>query len=442
MKKLLPLFISAALGSMSTSAFADSLAEIYDLAKQNDPQLLSVAAQRDQAFEAITSSRSALLPQINLTAGYNLTRGDTEYDSNLVNDVSNDANALTAGVSFSQALYNRASWISLDTAEKSARQADATYAATQQALILRVSQAYFEVLRAQDNLVFVRAEKAAVGRQLEQTKQRFEVGLSAITDVHDAQAQYDQVLADEVLAENALTNSYESLREITGQEHKDLNILDTRRFTASPSTVPAESLIDEAKTKNLTLLSSRILQDIARDNISLASSGHLPTLSLDGGYNYGDTSHSSRDNTTDNFNIGVNLAVPLYTGGNVISQTKQAEYAYVAASEDLEAQYRSVVKDVRAQNNNINASIGALRAYEQAVISARSALEATEAGFDVGTRTIVDVLDATRRLYDANKNLSNARYDYILSVLQLRQAVGTLSEQDILDVDAGLKAAK
>ncbi|HHX8333705.1 TPA: outer membrane channel protein TolC [Vibrio diabolicus] len=442
MKKLLPLFISAALGSMSTSAFADSLAEIYDLAKQNDPQLLSVAAQRDQAFEAITSSRSALLPQINLTAGYNLTRGDTEYDSNLVNDVSNDANALTAGVSFSQALYNRASWISLDTAEKSARQADATYAATQQALILRVSQAYFEVLRAQDNLVFVRAEKAAVGRQLEQTKQRFEVGLSAITDVHDAQAQYDQVLADEVLAENALTNSYESLREITGQEHKDLNILDTRRFTASPSNVPAESLIDEAKTKNLTLLSSRILQDIARDNISLASSGHLPTLSLDGGYNYGDTSHSSRDNTTDNFNIGVNLAVPLYTGGNVTSQTKQAEYAYVAASEDLEAQYRSVVKDVRAQNNNINASIGALRAYEQAVISARSALEATEAGFDVGTRTIVDVLDATRRLYDANKNLSNARYDYILSVLQLRQAVGTLSEQDILDVDAGLKAAK
>ncbi|MBS9827123.1 outer membrane channel protein TolC [Vibrio alginolyticus] len=442
MKKLLPLFISAALGSMSTSAFADSLAEIYDLAKQNDPQLLSVAAQRDQAFEAITSSRSALLPQINLTAGYNLTRGDTEYDSNLISDVSNDGNALTAGVSFSQALYNRASWISLDTAEKSARQADATYAATQQALILRVSQAYFEVLRAQDNLVFVRAEKAAVGRQLEQTKQRFEVGLSAITDVHDAQAQYDQVLADEVLAENALTNSYESLREITGQEHKDLNILDTGRFTASPSTVPAESLIDEAKTKNLTLLSSRILQDIARDNISLAGSGHLPTLSLDGGYNYGDTSHSSRDNTTDNFNIGVNLAVPLYTGGNVTSQTKQAEYAYVAASEDLEAQYRSVVKDVRAQNNNINASIGALRAYEQAVISARSALEATEAGFDVGTRTIVDVLDATRRLYDANKNLSNARYDYILSVLQLRQAVGTLSEQDILDVDAGLKAAK
>ena len=229
MKKLLPLFISAALGSMSTSAWADSLAEIYDLAKQNDPQLLSVAAQRDQAFEAINSSRSALLPQINLTAGYDIARGETDYDKNTPvfrEDRDNDQNVLSAGVGFSQELYNRASWITLDTAEKTARRADATYAATQQGLILRVSQAYFEVLRAQDNLVFVRAEKAAVGRQLEQTKQRFEVGLSAITDVHDAQAQYDAVLADEVLAENDLINSYESLREITGQEHKNLNVLD------------------------------------------------------------------------------------------------------------------------------------------------------------------------------------------------------------------------
>ncbi|MCV3262472.1 outer membrane channel protein TolC [Vibrio harveyi] len=440
MKKLLPLFISAALGSMSTSAWADSLAEIYDLAKQNDPQLLSVAAQRDQAFEAINSSRSALLPQINLTAGYDITRGDRDLDAG--GKTSTDENVLSAGVGFTQELYNRASWITLDTAEKTARRADANYAATQQGLILRVSQAYFEVLRAQDNLVFVRAEKAAVGRQLEQTKQRFEVGLSAITDVHDAQAQYDAVLADEVLAENSLINSYESLREITGQEHKNLNVLDTARFSASRSSEAAETLIEEAKTTNLSLLSARIGQDIARDNISLASSGHLPTLSLDGGYNYADTSESVTDNTTDGFKVGVNLAVPLYTGGRTTSEVKQAEYGYVSASEELEKEYRSVVKEVRAQNNNINASIGALKAYEQSVVSAQSALEATEAGFDVGTRTIVDVLDATRRLYDANKNLSDARYNYILAGLQLRQAVGTLSEQDILDVDAYFKPAK
>ncbi|MCD1228852.1 outer membrane channel protein TolC [Vibrio cholerae] len=435
MKKLLPLFVSAALGTLSSAVWAENLAEIYNQAKENDPQLLSVAAQRDVAFEAVTSSRSALLPQINLTAGYNINRSNRD---------SRDSDTLSAGVGFSQELYQRSSWVSLDTAEKKARQADSQYAATQQGLILRVAKAYFEVLRAQDNLEFVRAEKAAVGRQLEQTKQRFEVGLSAITDVHDAQAQFDGVLADEVLAENSLTNSYEALREITGQEYSKLAVLDTKRFAASRTTESSEALIEKAQQQNLSLLAARISQDVARDNISLASSGHLPSLTLDGDYNYADNRNSNASSPSDynDFKIGVNLKVPLYTGGKTTSLTKQAEFAYVAASQDLEAAYRSVVKDVRAYNNNINASIGALRAYEQAVISAKSALEATEAGFDVGTRTIVDVLDATRRLYDANKNLSNARYDYILSVLQLRQAIGTLSEQDVMDVNAGLKVAK
>ncbi|BCK13008.1 outer membrane channel protein TolC [Vibrio cholerae] len=435
MKKLLPLFVSAALGTLSSAVWAENLAEIYNQAKENDPQLLSVAAQRDAAFEAVTSSRSALLPQINLTAGYNINRSDQDL---------RESDLLSAGINFSQELYQRSSWVSLDTAEKKARQADSQYAATQQGLILRVAKAYFEVLRAQDNLEFVRAEKAAVGRQLEQTKQRFEVGLSAITDVHDAQAQFDGVLADEVLAENSLTNSYEALREITGQEYSKLAVLDTKRFAASRTTESSEALIEKAQQQNLSLLAARISQDVARDNISLASSGHLPSLTLDGGYNYADNRNSNASSPSDynDFKIGVNLKVPLYTGGSTTSLTKQAEFAYVAASQDLEAAYRSVVKDVRAYNNNINASIGALRAYEQAVISAKSALEATEAGFDVGTRTIVDVLDATRRLYDANKNLSNARYDYILSVLQLRQAIGTLSEQDVMDVNAGLKVAK
>jgi len=438
MKKLLPVFISVALGGLSAAASADDLAQIYDQAKENDPQLLSAAATRDAAFEAVTSSRSTMLPQINLTAGYNINNSDAQV---------RDSELLSAGVSFSQELYNRSSWVALNTAEKQARQADAQYAVAQQSLILRVAQAYFSVLSAQDNLEFVRAEKAAVARQLEQTKQRFEVGLSAITDVHDAQAQYDTVLADEVLAQNTLVNSYEAVREITGQEPQNLSILDTARFSATPSNESMDALVNDAQQKNLTLLSSRIAQDIAKDNIALASSGHLPSLTLDGGYDYGkqfDKSASSYSSYHDynDLSIGVNLNVPLYTGGKVTSQTKQAEYAYVAASQDLEASYRSVVKDVRANNNNINSSIGALRAYEQSVVSAKSALEATEAGFDVGTRTIVDVLDSTRSLYDANKNLSEARYNYILSVLQLRQAVGTLSEQDIMDINNGLKTAK
>lgn len=437
MRKLLPLFIGMALGSFSSLAAADDLAQIYNQAKENDPQLLRAAATKDAAFEAVNTSQSSLLPQIDLTAGYNIVRSDLDRNEN---------DRLTAGISLSQELYQQSSWVSLDIAEKSARQADSAYAAEQQGVILRVSQAYFDVLRANDSLEFVRAEKAAVGRQLEQTKQRFDVGLSAITDVHDAQAQYDSVLANEVLTENQLVNSYEDLRVITGQGHTKLSVLDTERFSASPSTQSSDSLIDEAQQKNLSLLAARISADVAKDNISLASSGHMPSLTFDAGYNYTDQSgtynNGSNDYDSSDINAGINLYIPLYSGGNTSSLTSQAEFQYVAASQDLEATYRDVTKNVRAYNNNINASIGALKAYEQTVISAKSALEATEAGFDVGTRTIVDVLDSTRRLYDANRNLANARYDYILSVLQLKQAVGTLSEQDIIDINAGLKANK
>ncbi|MCE0493395.1 outer membrane channel protein TolC [Vibrio salinus] len=436
MKKLLPILISFTLGGLCFSTWADTLSDIYNEAKQNDPQLLKAEAQKEAAFEAINSTRANLLPQIDLSAGYNVTRFDN-YNAG-------DSNRVTAGASLTQILYNRASWVNLETAEKKAREVDAQYAASQQDLILRVAKAFFEVLRAKDNLVFVRAEKAAVGRQLEQTKQRFDVGLSAITDVHDAQAQYDSVLASEVLAENDVINSYESIREITGMEHKNLSPLDTKRFSAGKISQSIDALLKEAQKKNLSLLSSRIELDIARDNIRLASSGHLPTLSLSAGYDYydeheDDNSLSSYYDPDHSANIGINLSIPLYHGGKVVSETKQAKFAFSEASQTLEQTYRSVVKNVRAYANNINASIGAIRAYHQSVISAQSALDATEAGFEVGTRTIVDVLDATRRLYDSNKSLSNARYDYILARLNLKAAVGTLSEQDILEINAGLK---
>ena len=437
MKKLLPLFISAAIGGLSTNVFADTLTEIYNQAKENDPTLLNAAAKRDAAFEAITSTRAVLLPQIQLTAGYDINQSNID---------ARDSNKTTAGIGFTQELYNRASWVNLDTAEKRARSLDASYAAAQQDLILRVTSAYFGVLSAKDNLTFVQAEKAAVGRQLEQTKQRFEVGLSAITDVHEAQAEYDTVLAEEVAAQNTLVNSYEDLREITGQDHSQLDTLDTARFAASKSDTDLNTLVQQAEEENLNLLSARIAKDIAKDEISQANSGHLPTLSLKGGYGFSKESNDNNGNyalkDAEDISVGINLAIPVYSGGATSSLTKQAEFNYVAASQDLEATYRSVVKNVRAFNNDISSSIGIIKAYNQTVISAESAKEATEAGFEVGTRTIVDVLDSTRRLYDANKNLSSARYDYILNQLKLRQAVGTLNEQDVLDINAGLKASK
>ncbi|ODP99770.1 MULTISPECIES: outer membrane channel protein TolC [unclassified Salinivibrio] len=432
MKKLLPLALGLALGSLSSVALADDLAQIYQQAKQSDPTLNQAAAERDAAFSAVDATRGTLLPQIGLNAGYSITRNDS-------ND-QRDNNTTSADISLSQQIFKRDSWINLDISEMQARQLDAVYAAQQQGLMLRVAQAYFDVLRAMDKLEFVKAEKAAVGRQLEQTKQRFEVGLSAITDVHDAQAQYDAVLADEILAQNALTNSYEGLREITGEAPRDLRVLDTARFSASKPQQQPAALVETAEEKNLKLLASRIARDTAKEQIKLAESGHLPTLTFSAKYGMTDVDNQHTPGSVDSNEgtAGLTFSLPLFTGGSTSANVEKAQYNYVAASESLEATFRSTVKDVRAFYNDINASIGALRAYEQTVISARSALEATEAGFEVGTRTIVDVLDATRRLYDANRNLSNARYDYILSRLQLRQAVGTLSEQDLLEINKGL----
>ncbi|GAM76959.1 type I secretion outer membrane protein [Vibrio ishigakensis] len=420
MKKVLSVLIAASLGTLSISASAENLSEIYKQAIDNDPQLLRSAAQRDAAFEAVSSARAPLLPQISLTAGYNIGEG---Y-------FGEETNAFTAGIGLSQELYQRSSWVTLETSEKSARQQDSAYAAQQQNLILRVATAYFEVLRAQDGLEFVQAEKKAVERQLDQEKQRFEVGLSAITNVHEAQAEYDSVLAAEVTAKNDLVNSYEALREITGQGHQNLDVLDVNRFSASASDKSTDELVEQAQTQNLSLLAARINQDIARDNIKLASSGHLPSLTFDAsaGYANGELNGTSDINDT-NYNLGINLSVPLYTGGNTTAQVKQAEYNYVAVSEDLEASYRSVVRTVRASNNNIDATIGSIKAFEQSLISAESALAAVETGYEVGSRTIVDVLDFTRRVFEAKRNLSDARYNYIISVLQLKQAVGILASK-------------
>ncbi|GEA51003.1 outer membrane protein TolC [Vibrio inusitatus NBRC 102082] len=425
--------------SISGSVMADSLSEVYGLAKKNDPQLLEAAAQRDSAFEAINSTRSSLLPILDLTAGYAYEDSDRH---------TSDGSTTNVTLGLSQSIYDRSSWISLTIAEKNARQVDANFAVTQQAVIYSVTEAYFNVLRAEDDLSFIQAEKKAVKKQLNQTEQRFEVGTAPITDVQDAKAQYDSVVAQEIQAINSVENEYEELRAITGQEVSDLARLDTKRFSTSEPYVSANQLVEQAINENLQLLAGRIQKDIAKEQISLANSGHLPTISLTSGYSYlknydepNDPATGKRMDDDENlFNLGVTIALPVYSGGRVTSEGKQAEYQYIVAGQQLEETFRDVQKNVRAYNNNIHSSIGSIKAYKQSLVSAKSALDATEEGFNVGTRTMVDVLESTQNVYQAEKNLSDARYQYILSQVQLKQALGTLSEQDIFDVDAGLIA--
>ncbi|MDU3160472.1 MAG: outer membrane channel protein TolC, partial [Hafnia alvei] len=335
-----------------------------------------------------------------------------------------NSNATSASLQLTQTLFDMSKWRALTLQEKSAGIQDVTYQTDQQTLILNTATAYFNVLNAIDVLSYTQAQKDAVYRQLDQTTQRFNVGLVAITDVQNARSQYDTVLANEVTARNNLDNAVEQLRQVTGNYYPELASLNVDGFkTNKPQAVNA--LLKEAENRNLSLLQARLSQDLAREQIRQAQDGHLPTLDLTASTGVSDTSYSGSktrasdagtryDDSNEGQNkIGLSFSLPLYQGGMVNSQVKQAQYNFVGASEQLESAHRSVVQTVRSSFNNINASISSINAYKQAVVSAQSSLDAMEAGYSVGTRTIVDVLDATTTLYNAKQQLANARYTYL-----------------------------
>jgi outer membrane protein len=428
-KTLLSTLLASTVGLLSWQSFAaDDLHDIYQLATQKDPIVLRSAASRDRAAASIDVSRAALLPSVTGGAGYN--RRDLDgfgFDGQ---------NALSASVSLNQSLFNWGNWGRLDRAEKVALQVQTVYDSEVQNLIVRVTSAYFQVLGAADDLGFAEAEKRSIERQLEQTKQRFAVGLTAITDVHEAQAQYDSAVAREIIAQNELENAREFLREITGQYHQELAELNTDKFAPGrPSPEKVQDWVSLAQNNNLVLKSQRVLLDIANQDIDLAKAGHYPTLNLNAEIGANKVSGFDR---ADNSSVGINFIVPIYSGGGVEAGVAVAQSNYVEVSQTLELNHRAVIRQVRSSFNGVNAQISSIRALEQAVVSAESALNATEAGFEVGTRTIVDVLLSTRNLFEAKRNLASARYTYILSMMQLKQAAGNLSEQDLLAVNQAL----
>jgi outer membrane protein len=433
MKKFFPILIGLGLTGFSAISQAENLLQVYQQARVSNPDLRKSAADRDAAFEKINEARSPLLPQLGLGADYTYTNG--YRDSNGVN-----SNVTSGSLQLTQTLFDMSKWRALTLQEKAAGIQDVTYQTDQQTLILNTATAYFNVLSAIDTLSYTEAQKQAIYRQLDQTTQRFNVGLVAITDVQNARSQYDSVLANEVTARNNLDNAVEALRQVTGNYYPQLSSLNVDGFkTNKPETVNA--LLKEAENRNLSLLQARLNQDLAREQIRQAQDGHLPTLDLTAStgvsnttYNGSKTNDPSRYGDTDagQNKIGLSFSLPLYQGGMVNSQVKQAQYNFVGASEQLESSHRTVVQTVRSSFNNINASISSINAYKQAVVSAQSSLDAMEAGYSVGTRTIVDVLDATTTLYNAKQQLSSARYNYLINQLNIKSALGTLNEQDLV----------
>jgi outer membrane protein len=421
---------------LSYAAQAADLMHSYQLAKQNDPQIRAAAASRMASYEARPQALAALLPNVSLSGEANVQDLDVSKSTSGAYDDNYDTNSLALNIT--QPLYRKDRSVILEQADDQVNKADADYLVAQQGLILRVAQAYFGVLSAQDDVGFAQTEKKAIAQQLEQAKERFDVGLVAITDVYETQARYDQAHASEISALNELGNAHEALREITQQVPDSLAVLQDGMQLVSPEPADINVWSQKARQNNAAIRAAILTSDLAYKNIQLKEAGHHPTLDFVGSLN---RSRSDADfgSDTDTGYIGLQLALPIYSGGGVDSSVRQAHYEHQAATESLEQQRRAVERQVRDAYRGIQTSISRVQALQATQTSAQSALDATQAGFEAGTRTLVDVLNSQRDLYRAQRDYAQSRYGYVLNTLSLLQAAGTLSEQDLRQVNAWLE---
>lgn len=413
---------------------AENLIQVYQAARLSSPDIIEAAADNEAAREGIEGARSVLLPQLSLS-------GSSGWAEGMRANTGMHSRSTDSSLSLSQTLFNMSSFQTMTIQEKQAALQKITYESTQQTLILDVATAYFNTLKAIDSLSYTETEKQSVGQLLEQTTRKFQVGSLAITDMQNVQAQYDQVLLSEVTAQNELDNSAEALREVSGRSWGRLATLQTVNFRPHVVSDVGE-LLKLAKKSSLQLVSARLSSDIAKTQIEAAKAGHMPTVSLSASVGISGSRSRQDDNYGKNISgsrqMGISVSVPLYSGGGVTAAVKQSEYAWISASEREEHVRRNMIKSIRSDFNNINAAVSSIRAGEQTVKSAQASLEATQNGYQAGSRTMLDVLDATTTLYNARRSLSAARYDYLLAGLTLKNEQGQLSFDDLRACNAYL----
>ena len=457
------LMIIVGLVVAPAGANAASLLEIYQQALQSDPQIHEAEARRLAALEAKPQARGVLLPQVSASGGWDQTKSDGRQFSPLIGSgysFDGDSDDADWNVTLRQTVFRWDQIVNLKRADKLVTKAEAVREAAQQDLVIRVAQRYFDVLAAEDRLTSIHADRTAIARQLEQAKQRFEVGLIAITDVQESQAAYDQSVADEIGAKRQLASAREFLREITGEYVTQLSAPKEDMPLRRPEKSERE-WVDLSLSQNLSLVASRLDEELARDEISFRRNGHYPTLDLvartgnqrsEGsgsttfpGSSPGDPDivepYSSDDDR--NFDsISLQFNIPLFAGGGTSSRVREAVYLHRASREQLQRVTRETERQSRDAYLGVLAEESRVQALKQAVASSQTALEATQAGFDVGTRTIVDVLNSQFALYAAKTNYQRSRYDYLLNALRLKQAAGTLQVQDLEQIDQWLVERK
>lgn len=411
-------------------AKAENLTEVYRLAEQFDPTLRAAAQGRAAARENLPQAQANFLPNVGVSG--NSAYAWVEYPTlPSANSASNNYS-----LNLNQSLYNRQNFALLDKADLIVQQADVNYADSQQELILRVTQSYFEVLRTGAAFTLAKSDLEAAQKRFEQTQKRYDVGLIPVTDLADAMAARDQRSAAVIKAENTLAFAKEGLRTITGRSIEQLDDVSETLRLLQPVPNDSKEWITFAEKQNLKLQSAEIGVNINREEIEVQRSGHYPTLDLVASYSYQEpavlTSASSlRDSHYYDTQIGVQLNVPLYTGGSVNSRTRQATYSFQQSQDQYEATRLDTVRNTTDAFRTVNAKIDEIKAYQQGKKSAEMQLEANEAGYQVGTRTIVDVIDAQNQLSLAVSNLNNSRYDYLITTILLKRFAGTLAVSDL-----------
>lgn len=456
--------LTLSLLALASTAGAKDLQGVFEDALHNDPVIKQANANRLATREARPQAWAAVLPQFNGTAG--VTRDHTSGFQGVVAEVGNpnnptappslvvvqlpetiDTTTKTWGLNLRSNLFSWTNWMQIKAASKEVAQAEATYEAAEQDLILRVATAYFVVLAADDTLLANQAALEAISRQLDQANKRFEVGLIAITDVQEARSAHDTAAATVIAAKRALATDIYRLQEITGQQYDRLSKPDPQMPLAGPDPLDASRWVDISLAQNPTLVASRLGADVARENVRSAIGGHLPTLDLVAGRSYTEgnsdqsiqgESFSGVNNKFNDRQIGLQLTVPIFSGGFTQSKVRENEYRWQAAKEAVVASSRATERAARDSYLGVISGIARVQALRQAQESAETALRATEAGYEVGTRTAVDVLNARRTLAQAQSDYAGSRYDYIVSVLQLREAAGTLDRAQLLEINKWL----
>ena len=442
---------------MAPIALSESLLDIYEIALDNDAQLRAETAQYRADLELKTLALAPLLPQVNTSVSRSMRDSESTrlsiidfQDGNVViADQTTGSRTYTTryDISLSQTLFDLSAWFDWKAGSERSKQAEATVAAAQQNLIVRVSEAYFGVLRAQDNLRAAKAQERALARQLEQTRQRFNVGLIAITDVYEAEARHDLAGVTRIVEENSVAVALERLSVLTGQQHGQLQLLSDEFTPELPMPTDRSAWVDFALENNYELAAVRFAEEAARQNAKSRQMGHAPRVSAQVSYSESDTTGTVTPPNAFNLppnsegedeSFQIRLDMPLYAGGAISANRRRAAEQFNAARENRINLTRNTITASRSLHMTVSSDVARVKARKQAIKSTQSALDATVAGYEVGTRNIVDVLNAQNAVFAAQRDYANSRYDYVLNSMRLKENAGTLSPEDIAALEAFL----